>query len=679
MFCEKCGTKLQDNEQFCPNCGTPRNIAQPANNSVKTAKIKKFKPKKEKSAMPKKTKKAIIALTSVIVVLVIAIGVLLPVLNGIKHAGDADVVFFVDNGELYARKTGSEYTVQLSKKLLLEEDYSDNAGYMRSVCVSGTHFLKDKNMAIFPDRIDTDEGAVFSLYSLKLDKKAVETDPAKIDGDIRYGYVMTSDGQRLFYCKADKTLYCNDFSERKKIADNVDAYYVNDTGKIILYTVYSDEKTALYTVNPDTLESTKIADSVTIEYCADDYSAIGYTTDNAVCVLINGTQSKKLADYNSEESYVSIQYANAAGQAFYTISENESDRPNVTAFIEDDMLQADSSIKEPDRNDQKYWETWTEGWFGPSVSKYTDEYYRLKEEYEQKQSRDRLRNNLKNETIYLSNSVLYYFDGTNSVKLNDRIDYSPFQIDDLAVFSAYNPDEVGKIKFSEIVADGSDMSVSDVRNSINEKLNQTIRYYIVKAGNITELAIKGNPYQFLTNADETSLFFLVSSEDNKGSDLYKADLSGGKVGEPKLSYTNVAGYFFNDSGSIVNFRDPITLNDSYYTTCDLYVNDQKIDTGVYFIYENPSYSVTYSNDGTMFYQTDYSSGSYSFTIKQYDGKETKSIASDVSQFFPVAKDNIFYIDNYSESSYEGDLKHFDGKEIFKVASSALVVFAPEDN
>lgn len=72
MFCEKCGAKLEENEKFCPMCGTKVKAAQTTSEVMGAEEVKE--PKEELKKAPKKPKKGLIA--AIVAVVVIIAGVI---------------------------------------------------------------------------------------------------------------------------------------------------------------------------------------------------------------------------------------------------------------------------------------------------------------------------------------------------------------------------------------------------------------------------------------------------------------------------------------------------------------------------------------------------------------------------------------------------------------------------
>lgn len=660
---------------------------------AKASGIKRPNLSKLKGLWNKKTKTTVIALASAAAALALVFFVIGPLVKSLKGTKERNVVFYIDDQKLYALDADDKKAepVQLSSTLYTD-DYSEEG--VDGIALFGTRYLKSSNTVLFVDNIDEDYG--YSLKSLKFDKNADEAESTKIGSGIEGGYILTSDEKRVFYMNKDGEFYCYDFKEGKRIAKDVEGFTVNEDGSFIAYVTEDDE---LYSVNSKSLEADKVdedieySESISISMLngyegAHTDPAFTYFVDDSLYVLLKDGQKKKIMDYDyNEYNDLYILHVDEKGRVIYTVEYNEMKSDTMYDFIDDDMAQSDSQFEKPDRNDRKYWKDWDYDWWGdPIVYEYTDEYYALCSDYEEKEKRDSLREEL--ESYSLGGLGLYYFDGNDVKKIGDYLDFDIEDFyddasmyiqfyDDNVIFMTADPDGDKKIKMSDVY--DLDISVYEMFSNVREELEESgYKYYISKAGDVRELKVDSMPDRLQTNNKNTSLYFL------EDGDLYKVDFNGGESVTPEPVYTDVADYFFNDKGELITARNP-EYDEDEFAICDLYVNDKKIDSDVWTVVMpsealwlgvKPLFAVC-SSDGTLFYRTDWDESEETVTVMQYDGKDTKKLAKEVTYFCPVAKDKLLYIDNYSyntDGTEGGDLRYLNGDQTERLGRDAWMVF-----
>jgi hypothetical protein len=665
MICEKCGTTLADGVQFCHNCGAPCSPAAPAT-ALDTVPVaapvaaptseKKYK----KNAMKPSVKKAIIAVIAAVAVIVVGIFVLVPVIKSIGGNDDASHIFYIQDGELYVSESDSKNPVQLSRNLIAEEDVDEeDAMYTYTRLYRFTKYSEKTNVVVFPDKIVDDDG--ISLYSLKLDSKANKTEPTKIAGDVdgESAIYFNDDESRLFYKNEEDSLYSYDFNEKAKIANDVSSFYVVPEKDTIVYMTYDNE---LYSMKISTSESTKIAADVSVQGITD--TTIVYTTESTINVLLNGTDNLKIADFDSENEGVNVQDVDSDGKVLYYIYRDSDDDDDegtpFSNFIEDDLYESDSKIVEPDRYDEKYWKETEEGFFGAYVTEYTDEYYTLKEQYEQKSARDSFRDRISDLKITKTMYSVYYFDSKNTTCITEQA----ANVNGI-VYKIYDFDAVGKIKMSELATlnledgstysepqDYSDISASDFRGYIYDRMNDTAVKYIFNNGKSIKVEGEFGDLSGLSglekDSNSTAAYFMYDET------LYKANINNVDTCTPEALYSDVDRFILSESGDIFSFRN------GDETSFDLYVNDKKIDSDVFI-------PLSFNSTDDFAYITDYTERDGNiemptFTVKYYNGKESSVIASDVSSAVAFGEKDVFYVCDSSTSTGSGTLKHYTGKK-----------------
>lgn len=678
MFCKNCGTQIGASEKFCPNCGTQQDIVKSVDEKVE----KKTKFNKENKLKSKKPI-VIIAIAIVLIIAIILSIFAFPKIKKLLTPTESAMICYLKDGELFVNFSDELNSQQLTKKMILNDLESDEiAGAGFDLSYNCTRYCPDANRIFFPDRINADDTGM-NLYYVDLDDVGKDTfEPVKVDSKVGAQYQVTSDGQKVYYVNTDdRTLYVNDLTSKNKIAENVDAFYVKQDDSSVVYTTFTDDEIInLYTYNAEG-SSKEIAKDISIKYNSDDYSLICYQQNNKLYSLLNGTTIKEVFTVADEEdNYINVIYADDAGNIYYRVSE-EVERPVVMDYVNDDLAQQDAAIVEPDRNNKSYWKEWTRYTWGDEVTEYareyTSEYYDLLEKYEEKSERDALRESLKEQELYTSNRALYYFDGTKSNKMCDAVTYDTFIDDNIIVFSKENIEEAEKVNFSEICSSIEELDKYSAQNYVEEKVCDNLVYYALINNHLVEMA-KGTGISSVKISSENNAIYYIQSttEDELCGDLIKVDINGNGVSEPIKLYSMVGAYDIINN-DIVYYRDPVLVNsEDSIIESDLYLNDKKIDSGVVGAANMSNYlSIRYLADGTIFYGTAQISD-YEFTLKQFDGKETKTIASNIAQYIPISKDNVYFIDNYSSSYRAGDMKFFDGEETVKISSDVSYIYFP---
>ena len=684
MFCKNCGTQLKDGELFCSNCGTKQE-AQVVKSVAKEEKKPNFKPKKKS-----KGKTGIIIIALVVIIAIVASVFAFPKIKEMLTPSANATVCYVKDGELYVNFSGDLTSQQLTKKMLIADLNSEELASAGSYSYQYSLYCPEANRIFFPDRLEENDvnslgytdGFGMNLYYADLDEVGKESfEPIKIDSRVAGGYQVTEDGNKVYYRNVDDgALYCNNLETKVKIADKVNSFYVNSDASIVIYTTYSDNDSInLYSIDSDG-KSKEIAKDISIKYNSEDHSIIYYQQKNTLFSLANGETIKEILKVEGEDTYISVIYADVDGNVYYTMS-GDVERPKAISYINDDLAEKDAAIIEPDSSNKDYWKSWTQYKIGDEIvseyaKEYTDEYYNLLEAYTEKQERDELREELKDLELYISTRTLYCFDGKGSKKISDNITYDTTVSDGMVIFSREDIENAGKINFSEICSSIEELDGYSARNYVEEKITANLVYYAIINNSVVEMVSGTELSSVKINSDKSAVCYIQKSQNELCGDLYKVDVNGGGLSEPIKLYNMVGAYDIIDNKDVVYYRDPILVNsEDGIVESDLYINDTKIDSGVVGAANSNFLSIRYLSDGTIFYGTN-QINSYTFTLKQFDGKETKAIAADIALYVPVAKDKVYFVDNFRTGSYTGDLKFIDGEEIVKITSDVSNIYFP---
>ena len=272
----------------------------------------------------------------------------------------------------------------------------------------------------------------------------------------------------------------------------------------------------------------------------------------------------------------------------------------------------------------------------------------LRPAWYEKQSRDSLRENLKEAKLESTAYTLYYYNGKESVAVTEAMaqSYSTEEAYEKAVLviTTAKTAEVAKIKLSEAE------SAWNVREKVEEARNGGTEKNLVVGAAVSVIEQEAGS-SFSLSDDGSVLYFLddVDTEKNTG-DLYKITISKDKVGSREKVDSDV----YNENVYIVWDTSISYAKEVNGDKGDLYVDGKKIDFDVKLA------SVYDTEDKILRYYTDYNSEKRMGTLKQYsNGKETK-IADDVFSYVVLPNGDILYLNDYSLTRYRGTLYRYAG-------------------
>ncbi len=673
MFCKNCGTQMENGEKFCPNCGTIQNDISVEREGNQP------KPNTKKKS---KGKKGVIIVALLLVVAIVFSIIAFPKIKDALTIPENSIVCYIKDGELYVNFSDDLTSYKLTKKMSVNNlEDSENRAVERKAA-SYTRYCQEANRIFFLDRIDTNEIGVNLYYANLNDVKKETFELVKIDSQIDLeSYKITKDGNKVYYLNTEECFYCSDLETKTKIADKVSYFYMNSDASIVLYVTHTDDDVfTLYSVDKDG-NSKEIAKDIRVSYTSDDYSVLCYRQANTLYLLTNGTTIKALFDFENEDDTANVYYADAESNVYY-IKNNDTEYPKASEYVNDDLAEKDATIIEPDKTNQIYWESWTTVSQGDEIinqyaRSYTDEYYNLLEEYEQKVERDKLREELKEQDLHISTRSLYYYNGKESKKISENVNYDISHYSDTIIFSRQNFKNSEKVKFSEICSTIEEYSPYEARSYILEQTTANNTYCVVINNELHEI-VTGTNVDLKFNA-EYSFICYVEKKDDICGDLYKINIKENGLSKPEKLY-DMVGMYQCIGEDIVYYRDPIAIeadDETVLYSSDLYVNNDRIDTDV-LSYKGNYPVATYLTGGVFYYYNinDYSLDEVSWTLNQYYNKETKTIGTDIGGLVTMGVDRNYIIDNYNKSSYLGELKFITEDETIIIASDVSYVFHP---
>ncbi len=630
-----------------------------------------------------------------------AIGLAVTLFNG-KN----DNIYYYKDGELVASTLGKE-----PKHWELTDRLCDES--LESYEISSLSYMMllsdDGKTLFYPDRLD-DETGLYTLYCRDADDS--EAEPVKVDSDISF-YAVNKKATVVYYIKGDDddaTLYRKSLKDdsKTKIADGVESYFVAnaDLSRILYFVSEEVERTEgdyVYTdVVEDIFEIVDDGEPVrvdrgvdSLEYMNKDLTKLYYIKEDSLYFKKAGEEKVKIASdvYNVIKVYDS--------GTVYFVRQNESD-VTLSTYVEDDLKASDEAMEEPvyptrpDYPDYPEYPSWydydtTEEYdaaydqylldyaeyeaecdrLDDAYDKACDDYWEADAKYDEKLYRDRIRENLQEFTLDVSGYTLCYYNGSEIETVHDSVRYSYYSDDEVAadsakmLFHAYEAKDMKKVKMSDM---GDSFSVYDLEDQVREALFGSTASYLANGAAAAELSVDFGEHDtgdlYFDEKGDYVYYFLNTAENSIEADLYRAPVTENGLGNEEQYDTEVYfGQISFEGGYVVYFKDVPETDDGYTdgNYGDLYIDKQLVD------YDVARYELIFNTEEKVwYYLADYDEEDECGELKVYDGKENKSIGSDVVSFVVDHSDRLFYINDYSNTYRCGALYYFDGKKSLKI-------------
>lgn len=453
MFCHKCGKELLENSNFCTACGAPVHAPAPQEvtpPAAESAPVPEVVPVLEAAPVP--------APETVPAAVKDVPSVDSPILTGKNHGGKTLIIvgaaaaaivvlLAVLIGALLGGGSGKDIYVYANEdeELLFLKSLKENAGTVEldDEAAAAVYFSKDGKYLYFFRSGEgdsyTDYGdALADLYYMetaKVGKKGAE--PEKIASDVfLYNSITILDNGHVLYRRwngGSSQLRCFDFKDSRKLANDVGDYTIDEKQAYVYYTEWdeSDYTMTLYRVEIKADgEREKLfsgADAIYSDYDADVliYGVYAYdpAADIYVCDIysaIPGGDCTKLLDgvfgvfnVRSSGSKVSFNYITY-----------KEEKHTLYDFVRDANAAGDANIQQPNSNDYRI--TTPYGW----TTIDWDAYYAARDIWYQANSRNSLREWLKENSCNLGIYTLHQYSDGNDTVLAENLGSMPVYDDD---------------------------------------------------------------------------------------------------------------------------------------------------------------------------------------------------------------------------------------------------------
>ena len=486
--CSACGAVMAPGEIFCGNCGAKNEVAaetpkakKPA--AKKTAKIKKIHISKEKLKLsPTVIKIAGIAAAVVVLILLISL---------FSGKGDNAVLYLKDDQLHYLQLPNGKEPLEVTKKLIDNEDYYGNTYYYLYTCAE---FSADGKLLFYPDKINGDQ---YTLYCRDVTNSKKE--PVKIDSDLDGQAYLNRETKVVYYVKDDK-LYQHDTKEKTKIASDVLSFSLSEDGKTLMYTSGDSGDYKLY-LKKGNKDAEKVASGISyVAYRSPDLSTILYMKEDTLYLLKNGKDPQKVASDVKEvwKSYES-------GACYYT--KQDDAELNMWSLFDDD----------------------TDG---------TESAY-LKASFEQQ---------------YIDNPIseLYYFDGKNSTLVTkNALGFTASAKDaDIVAFTALTEEDLPQIRLSKYME-----SYGYIDEMFAELLSEESSFFLAQGAKSEALKMDDMDSLSISSDGKTLQIWTDYDREDNTYTIHTGKLSGISLKSTKKIDKDVVLSRFLSNNEIVYWKD----------------------------------------------------------------------------------------------------------------------------
>lgn len=627
-----------------------------------------YQPRQDLKAGRRRRRLVLIPVAVIVLIAGILAALLLPA-RGRTSKG----IIYLRRGELYYTSAKSMDPRKLTRNFYDGDPQDRYFEYRMNYMVK---FSKNGQRVFFPGEISGSGGEI-DLYYMDLKNKNAE--PVKLAKDI-WNYAINKEGSRVYYHNAKNELYQSNLTDEDKIDSDVSYFLTSEDGTKL---IYIDHKDNLYYKEGDK-DQERIGRISEFIYSSPDLSRIYYLIGNDLYLSVKGAEGEKILSGVSDVIKIY-----ETGEIYY-ISQTREER-KLAEFVEDDMLMADKSLKQPIQpeypsyegnrprmpipkepliTDYEDWNSYTQDYdiyltkigdynaewdrlYQVALEQYNREYAAYKEanqKYLNKTARDSLRKALEDETIEISHKTLYYYDTKDTIAMsNTYYDLLSIVEDRPAIiYSNHSSDHMGKEKrkLSGI------SNTEEVSNYANSKMQDSLEYYAA-IGGIPSLIKQENGEDYHFDHSMKYLYYMDHFDEAKRLGvLYRVRITDSKLETPKQYKEEVSSYYLlKGTDTVLYFKDAMGA-------CgDLYLDNKRIDFEVGMKLIIPAGS----GDG-FYYITDLDEDMSLGTLKFYNGKASKKISEDVYDFHIMEDNNILYLKDYNLEEGAGKAYLYHGKE-----------------
>ena len=592
--------------------------------------------------------------------------------NGLFKETVMDAAFYVKDGELYVAYSGKkdiETKKLTSDYLTADYEDSDNYEYYGSTPVKCV-FNQTKKRILFPDYVSED--MTCTLYYMDLDvKKSEDLEKVKIAENVS-AYYVADDGEKAAYVvktEDGSSLYTYDFSGKKLVTENMSACRFNNQAGTLVYTEKDEgTETYVYYYADTSGESTRIGEGTgSFLYEDTENNILCFADGNKIYTVKDGKNATEICDCSvlKDANSFDIEYADES-HVYFTVSFGYSTK--FVSLIEDPNVNSDRFVSMPDRNNQKYWAEWQEGWGGdPYPTAYTDAYYEEETAYKEAQMRIALREYTSEMSTYdIPDNKLYYATGGKYQEVAAHVSTVDY-FNGYIVYTTVSGAEE-KLNFADFARTltEDDLNYQAVKDSFTKALQLRKTGYLVVRGESVPFAeapqfdADGNENRSFTSMSVdidpkgTAVYYIAELNKSGNGTLCKRFINDAVLEDSETVYESVCAFFFAENGDLYTFRNTKAVEDSdVYVIGEIYCNSKLIATDVAGVnYSRLRYAMFDESENGDYYNfaTDLSVKDYTLTLRQYNGSDTVSVAKNAYHLVDLGYNRAFYTDLAAEDS-----------------------------
>ncbi len=508
---------------------------------------------------------------------------------------------------------------------------------------------KDGSKLFYPQNHQPEASNV-SVFRYDMDSS--DNERSRIDSSIN-GYTINDEGNKIYYFK-DNDLYYSDMNKSKKIDTNVTECLINQKGNWIFY--YKNDGSVYQKKGNE--DKQLIANNGSIQYASPDFNTIYYIQEQTLYRLEYGRDLVKIAD-----GVVNLYSVYSDGTIYYL----RSKEVKAADYVDDDMAVPDAKMKMPIR---------------ASYADY-NKYEAARSEYQQKLTRDTLRDKLSMSSTQGNWYDLYIYSNSQSKLIgngcinvwgitNQKQTYgfnSNYAGDTIPMlfYSQLKKTDINKIKISKI------KSVEDVFHFISDEFSSKQEYfYCVRDKKIKKIG-EGAYSDFVISPKQDGVYYIkVNKKHGWVGDLYYSSLNETSITDGEMREKNVyvgSNFFLGDRFLYFNNVDESN------SMGDMYMDGKKIDSNVYIYqsFENEP------NAGLFVYVKNVVEDSSSFTVMLYKDKKTYKIADHVSSYKVIGINTLVYVSGDVAAGNNENLYIYDGKKTKLIDRGVNRIISPSKN
>lgn len=606
MYCEQCGAKNEEGTKFCTSCGA--NISGNGGGQPNVIAKKVRKPRHSF------VKKIIIAVVAIVVIA--GAGVLGYNFISDNFGGDKSYenhpLIYAKNELIFMKNANKKEVWPLTEKY----GYYNNGEY-DGESVNYVQVSADGKIIFFADDI---EGAEFKLYYRKTNQKVPRGNGADEKG-IRLAsgvnnFNASPNGDFVVYQKGDR-LYISDLKEERSISSDVTYFNLsNDLQKIIFRKGGGD----LYICGIGKNDTPEKVDTEVGTILTDDgeYSKIYYRKNHDLYYKEYGKDKVKVA--------ADITDAITIGGTHFITKEVKTQK-KFNDLFNDDCASTDAQMISPSYSDFQVLDE-----YGYMRTDYTA-YYAARDKYNEKQSRDDVREYYSKNVQEITTYVLYKVVGTEIQEIENGL-FNGY-VSNIVTKQANND---SKISMSSVT------SLSDARSKVsNLQKNVELSAYILKSdGKMIPIADydKDDYTNIQISTDEKYFYCVEDPGTNYRGTLNRYTITDSGLSSKEKIYDDASGY---------NLVDDVVIVHSGNEEMGIF------DNGKYtHLSDSSNWKYKYVN-GVLYFYDQYSYNNSAGNLMRYENGKKEQIDIDVHDFVIRGSKNCYYIKDYSKNSSKGEL------------------------